>query len=626
MALLKTAFIFAVLVTSQVTALVTVKMKDQVEVLLGKQAHISCNSSFSELPSKVMIQWFVVENGNRERIHYSEGQENIADTGTDYTERISVSKDNILTIRNVQLKDNRDFICQVGGMSAGNGESKTELKVYNAPEPPEIEGTHSGISVTHDAPSQIATCKARNGFPKPNITWYQNLTPLQNGEDETKVSTKVTRESSGMFTVDSQLFYKVAKEDMNTTFYCEVSYFMPGTLNMFESNRINITVHYPTTEVEFRRESPHGLLKQGDTVKLRCLANGNPPPAYSFFKVQGEKEIEIKAEQDLLTLKDVKRQDSGLYRCKSLDLETFDEYTGDLDIFVNYLEEAVLTPAAIAFVEEGQDLSMSCNALSSQQTNIVWLKGDQKIGKGNTMTLTNASFDTAGQYTCKVSVPTLPDLKTSSTLEVRVQGAPRLSSPRLKIEHRVEAFVNLTCVAQGYPLPNITWDITSSKTWQVVMNRKVKQGVISVVTAEMTSDLTAACKATNDLGEMTQHFIISAIPLEPPTTAPTTTTTAQPHMKKNKKEGNGVIIVVIIVCILLLAILGSVLYFLYKKGKIPCGRSGKQDLTKEKASKDDIVVELKAEKSNEQAGLLQGVNGDKKPPNNQCEKYIDLRN
>lgn len=42
-------------------------------------------------------------------------------------------------------------------------------------------------------------------------------------------------------------------------------------------------------------------------------------------------------------------------------------------------------------------------------------------------------------------------------------------------------------------------------------------------------------------------------------------------------EGNGVVIAVIIVCILLLAILGSVLYFLYKKGKI-CGRSGKQDL------------------------------------------------
>lgn len=42
-------------------------------------------------------------------------------------------------------------------------------------------------------------------------------------------------------------------------------------------------------------------------------------------------------------------------------------------------------------------------------------------------------------------------------------------------------------------------------------------------------------------------------------------------------EGSGVVIAVIIICILLLAILGSVLYFLYKKGKIG-GRAGKQDL------------------------------------------------
>lgn len=38
------------------------------------------------------------------------------------------------------------------------------------------------------------------------------------------------------------------------------------------------------------------------------------------------------------------------------------------------------------------------------------------------------------------------------------------------------------------------------------------------------------------------------------------------------------IIVAIIVCILVVAVLGSVIYFLHKKGKIPCGRAGKQDM------------------------------------------------
>lgn len=38
------------------------------------------------------------------------------------------------------------------------------------------------------------------------------------------------------------------------------------------------------------------------------------------------------------------------------------------------------------------------------------------------------------------------------------------------------------------------------------------------------------------------------------------------------------VIVAVIVCILVLAVLGAVLYYFYKKGKLPCGRSGKQEM------------------------------------------------
>lgn len=44
------------------------------------------------------------------------------------------------------------------------------------------------------------------------------------------------------------------------------------------------------------------------------------------------------------------------------------------------------------------------------------------------------------------------------------------------------------------------------------------------------------------------------------------------------QESKGVIIVAVIVCLLLFAVLGAVLYFLHKKGKLACGRSGKQEM------------------------------------------------
>ncbi|GAA6082104.1 cell surface glycoprotein MUC18 isoform X3 [Tachysurus ichikawai] len=91
-------------------------------------------------------------------------------------------------------------------------------------------------------------------------------------------------------------------------------------------------------------------------------------------------------------------------------------------------------------------------------------------------------------------------------------------------------------------------------------------------------------------------------------------------------DNSGVMIVIIIISLLLVAILGSVLYFLYKKGKLPCGHSGKQEITKETTNKDNIVVEMKAEKTEktEKSVLLKGVNGNNKPPSDQYDGMVLL--
>lgn len=38
--------------------------------------------------------------------------------------------------------------------------------------------------------------------------------------------------------------------------------------------------------VELWKESPQGLVKEGDTVELRCQGDGNPPSPFIFNKVQ----------------------------------------------------------------------------------------------------------------------------------------------------------------------------------------------------------------------------------------------------------------------------------------------------------------------------------------------------
>ncbi|KAJ7997003.1 hypothetical protein DPEC_G00224400 [Dallia pectoralis] len=595
-----------------VWAKVDMTMEDIVEVYLDESADIRCQYVFSEHPRAVMIQWFVRNPGSRtrERIYYGDDTLQIVDNGTDFMGRITVSdirdKEGVLlTIQNVQLSDEREFFCQVNGMAAGNGEGKTHLRVFDPPESPVIEGVLAGISVTNDLPSRIASCEARNGFPKPNITWYRDSRPLNPAHGKINVVTLVTRESSGFYSVQSELQYKVAKEDKDALFSCEVSYYVPGAARTAESKGINITVHYPTTVVKLWMESPRGLVKEGDTVELRCQGDGNPPPPFSFHRDQDSETLE--ARDDTLVLSEVTRGDSGVYQCRSLDLDSNQEVTGDAQLSVHYLDPAVVVPKDTEVMFKGENLTATCNALSSLETATVWFKNKQKVGTGHMLFLHDASYATAGEYICEVTVPSLPGLHTSGSVHIIVQGAPQMkdSDREVKMEQGLGKWVNLSCEAHSQPLPSISWSVSGSQSWREVLTRATEQNTISLVSIKVTSDITAFCNATNEMGTETKAFSIRAIPM---------VTSTAPYLPA---EGNGVIILVVILCILLLAILSSLLYFLHKKGKIPCGRSGKQEITKENANKDEIVVEMKTDTKTEDSVLLKGINGDKNGTSNQ---------
>ncbi|KAI7813549.1 putative cell surface glycoprotein MUC18, partial [Triplophysa rosa] len=179
-----------------------------------------------------------------------------------------------------------------------------------------------------------------------------------------------------------------------------------------------------------------------------------------------------------------------------------------------------------------------------------------------------------------------------------IAGAPQIKDAEREIEltEKVGGWVNLTCEVRGVPRPFVTWSISGSQ----VVKRETEDQVYSIVVLKVSTDTLAICNSTNDFGIEIKAYNIRSM------------------------DNSGVIIVVIIVSILLLAILGSVFYFLYKKGKLPCGRSGKQEITKEKTNKDDIVVEMKANKT-EDSVLLKVVNGDKKPPTDQVTMiYVEI--
>ncbi|XP_056468170.1 melanoma cell adhesion molecule b isoform X3 [Gadus chalcogrammus] len=614
-----------------VKAQVKVEMEDRVEVTLGTAAEIPCLYTTDDGFGGLIIEWFYLDPaGKQHRIYFQDPTMRIEETNSQFTGRIKVdvtpsqgSGQVLLRVLETRLGDEVDFICLVKSLTDGNDQGKTQLRVFEKPAHPIIKSVDKDIWFNNEEPVKIGSCEAKNGYPRPNITWYKDNTPLSNVPNEVSVVSQVATGSSGLFSVESELSLKVVKEDQGSEFYCEVNYQIIGGFGMLESEKKKIRVSYPSDEVNLWVKSPKRDIKEGDTVEFECLGNGNPQPLVTF---RNREMVELNAINNVLELRNVSRLDSGLYECVTTHIETFEEVVGNTTLFVNYLEPADVSPEETLTLSQGADLNQSCNALSSLKTHTVWMKNGVKVATGNILSLRDVVYDMAGTYECMVTVPQLVGMETSAAFQLIVEGSPEISEPQsTSLEQAVESTVVLTCRARGNPRPTITWRSAGSLVDS--QSNVTEDGVLSWVNVKVSSDLNVSCHASNTNGNVETLYSIKAIvpttasptttlaTVVPTTASPTTTLatvvppTDRPASTVGTAGGSGVIIAVLIICLLLLAILGSVLYFLYKKGKI-CGRSGKQDLTKEKTSRDNIVVEMKSDNTEE--AVLLAVNGDKK--------------
>uniref|UniRef100_A0A8C5BD92 Melanoma cell adhesion molecule b n=1 Tax=Gadus morhua TaxID=8049 RepID=A0A8C5BD92_GADMO len=605
--------LFFLLHTWGVKAQVKVAMEDRVEVTLGTAAEIPCLYTTDDGFGGLIIEWFYLDPaGKQHRIYFQDPTMRIEETNSQFTGRIKVdvtpsqgSGQVLLRVLETRLGDEVDFICLVKSLTDGNDQGKTQLRVFEKPDHPIIESVDEEIWYNNEEPVKIGSCEAKNGYPRPNITWYKDNTPLSNVPNEVSVESRVATGSSGLFSVESELSLKVVKEDQGSEFYCEVNYQVIGGFGMLESEKKKIRVRYPSDEVNLWVKSPKRDIKEGDTVEFECLGNGNPQPLVTFRRER----VELNAINNVLELRNVSRLDSGRYECVTTHIETFEEVVGNTTLFVNYLEPADVSPEETLTLSQGADLNQSCNALSSLKTHTVWMKNGVKVATGNILSLRDVVYDMAGTYECMVTVPQLVGMETSAVFQLIVEGSPEISEPQsTSLEQAVESTVVLTCRARGNPRPTITWRSAGSLVDS--QSNVTEDGVLSWVNVKVSSDLNVSCHASNTNGNVETLYSIKAIvPINDRPASTVGTVQSDTTDKIPRAGSSGVIIAVLIICLLLLAILGSVLYFLYKKGKI-CGRSGKQDLTKEKTSRDNIVVEMKSDNTEE--AVLLAVNGDKK--------------
>ncbi|XP_042761886.1 cell surface glycoprotein MUC18 isoform X1 [Panthera leo] len=557
---------------------------EPLEVEVGGTALLKCGPSHS--PGNFShVDWFSVHKEKPTlifRVRKGQGQ---SEPG-EYQHRLSLlDRGTTLALAHVTPHDERIFLCQ--GKRPQSQEHRIQLRVYKAPEEPTIQINPLGISVNSEEPEEVATCVGRNGYPVPQVIWYKNGRPLKEEKKRVHIQSSQIVESSGLYTLQSVLKAQLVKEDKDAQFYCELNYRLPSGNHMKESREVVVPVFYPAEKVWLEVE-PVGVLKEGDRVEIRCLADGNPPPHFTISKQNpSTQEMEEKATEDngVLVLESARKEHSGLYQCQGLDLETMASLPSEQqELLVNYVSDVRVSPAAPES-REGGSLALTCEAESNRALEFQWLreKTGQVLEKGPVLRLHNLQRDAGGGYRCVASVPGVPGLNRTQLVRVAIFGSPWMTSKERKMWVKENTVLNLSCEASGHPRPSISWSVDGTAHEQ----DQDPQSVLSVLNVLVTPELLetgAECVASNFLGRNTTTIFLE---LDSNRTTGPSTSTVGPYTRANststekklpEPESKGVAIVAVTVCVLVLAVLGAVLYFFYKKGKLPCGRSGKQEM------------------------------------------------
>ncbi|XP_034729119.1 basal cell adhesion molecule isoform X1 [Etheostoma cragini] len=582
---------------------VTVTVTSKVEVLKGDTAKLPCTYNVLPKSSNTVVEWYIEEQGTRKRVAFTQGGQGKSDDGTLLSGRVTIGQDFTLTISSVQPSDELVFYCQVTAGPAGVGDAPTMLKVFFAPEKPELTKPSSqAITAGETTSSEIGSCVTLNGHPQPRIIWFKDDQPLPEVKDrkeKTYMIPSVVKESSGLSTVKSTLYMQPTKADKDSVFKCTVEYSMPGDqIKQKMSDTMTINLNYPSEKATFSllNTSP---VKEGDTVTMKCETDGNPQPEFDFTK-DGKP---TSGQGSLLILKSVKRTDGGVYKCTATDFDNLDaDLSGTITLTVNYIDPVSVSPAQPQDVMLGDKVEWQCKTKASAAHTVQWKKGSEVLSQDGMLSIQDVSYDKAGEYMCVGAVPSVPGLTAQASVNLTVKGKPIIETPAVGEVEKEGDMVTLKCSAYGSPAPQFTWK-PSGKESVLVEGNKVVSTVTLQATAAVMKD-GATCEVSNQHGTDSKTFVVS-LKKEIDNSADRVLLSGNPVLKSADKQqgGSSGVVIAVVVCVLLLLLMVALIYFLNKKSKLPCSKKDKKEVASGEVN-SDIVVEMKTDKANEEAGLL----------------------
>ncbi|XP_010155998.1 PREDICTED: vascular cell adhesion protein 1-like, partial [Eurypyga helias] len=190
---------------------------------------------------------------------------------------------------------------------------------------------------------------------------------------------------------------------------------------------------------------PAAAVKEGETVTMTCTSSGNPAPVISWKKKAATGELEKTFEDAVLTIQNVRHQDSGLYECDAYNHFGKERKSVKLLVQVPPQNVTVLVYPS-ENVKEGENVTITCSTYSNPPSQMVLKKVHQEKeiilpSVNGTFILYNVTQNDTGRYLLDVFNEVGKDIKV---IDIAVVG--RLEKPDQMLP-LIIAFSSVTAVA-----------------------------------------------------------------------------------------------------------------------------------------------------------------------------------
>uniref|UniRef100_A0A671VYK1 Ig-like domain-containing protein n=1 Tax=Sparus aurata TaxID=8175 RepID=A0A671VYK1_SPAAU len=207
--------------------------------------------------------------------------------------------------------------------------------------------------------------------------------------------------------------------------------------------------------------SPSAEIVEGSSVTLTCSSDANPAANYSWYKKNGDPDLQPLSKEPQFVFSSIQSSDSGEYYCTHINYcnNTFnvEKYFYISPPDAPKLPSVSVSPSAE--IVEGSSVTLTCSSDANPAANYTWYKENQTLiqGPDGIYHFSSISSEDRGNYYCK-SENQYGEINSSS-LFVDVQYAPK--PPSVSVSPSAEivegSSVTLTCSRDANPAANSTW-------------------------------------------------------------------------------------------------------------------------------------------------------------------------